>query len=434
MLSAELKAGMFVLGAVAALVVMTTKLTQNSFSLGGTKTYHANIANATGLLTKSKVKMAGLDVGQLVKLELAGKHARITVEISSDMELHTDATIAVKSLGFLGDKFLELSPGSDTKPALQDGAYIAEGTASGSIDQLTAKTTELVDNLKEISMMLKDALKGKGDDGDGSRLDRILDNMEQFSEGLAEMDKLGDMADRLAEVASNVRDITSRVNRGEGTIGKLLTDTETVDKLNSTLSGISKIVTKADKLQIKIDVRSGVLATTGGARTDVSLLFQPTYDKYYLLGITSRPQGSTSTKRTTTTANPDQGGAVSTTVEEKETTIGGVGFNAQFAKRIGDTVLRAGLFETTGGLAVDQLFMEDRVKLYSELYRFRKGESPQLNAGLEISVWRPFYLWGGGDFLLTKDFRSVFVGAGLRINDQDIKSLFGAAAIAGAAH
>lgn len=434
MLSAELKAGMFVLAAVASLVYMTTKLTQNQFSFRGTKTYYANIANATGLLAKSKVKMAGLDVGQLINMELVGKHARITVEIAADMVLHTDATLAVKSLGFLGDKFLELHPGSDDKPVLEEGGFIAEGAAKGSIDDLTVKTSELVENLKEISLLLKDALKGKGEEGDGTRLDRILDNMEQFSEGLAEMDKLGDMADRLAEVASNVRDITAKVNRGEGTIGKLLTESETIDKLNSTLSGINKIVTKADKMQVKVDVRSGVLTDIGGSRTDFSIALQPTYDKYYLIGITSRPQGTTTTTRTTTVTNPDQPGATPTVVEEKENEIGGIGINAQFGKRFGDAVVRAGLFESTGGVGLDYLLFDDRTKVYSELYRFSKGENPQLNVGVEVGVWRPFYLWGGGDFLLSKDNRSFFVGAGIRVTDQDLKTLIGAAAVAGAAN
>src|SRR6476469_3795910 len=120
-MTAELKAGFFVLAAMAALVAMTTRLTQNQFSFSGTKKYYANISDATGLLSKTKVKMAGLDVGQLTKMELAGKRARITVEIAADLAIHNDATLAVKAIGFLGDKYLELNPGTEAKPALEEG-------------------------------------------------------------------------------------------------------------------------------------------------------------------------------------------------------------------------------------------------------------------------------------------------------------------------
>lgn len=432
-MSGELKAGFFVLAAFAALVVMTTRLTQNQFAVSGTKTYYANVNDATGLLSNTKVKMAGLDVGQLSKMELAGAHARITVVIASDLALHSDATIAVKALGFLGDKYLELSPGSANKPILEEGAYITEGVASGSLDQLTAKTTQLVDNLKEITDVLKDSMKGTGEGSDGSRLDRILDNMEQFSQGLAEMDKLGDLADRMTEIASNVREITGRVNRGEGTIGKLLTDSETIEKINQTLSGVNKFVTKADKLQVIVDAQSAALTQVGGSRTSVNLLLQPTYDKYYLFGITTRPQGVTTTTTTRTTNEPQNPGAVTTTQEVKSTNVGGVGFNAQFAKRWGDATFRLGLFETTGGAALDYNFFEDKVKLTGEIYRFTtSGTKPQLNLYSSYNIFKPFYLWGGGDSLLNKDARSFFVGAGLRFTDQDVKSLLTAAAGAAA--
>ncbi|MBI3555352.1 MAG: MCE family protein [Deltaproteobacteria bacterium] len=422
-MTAELKAGFFVLMSVAALVFMTTRLTQNQFSFAGTKVYYANINDATGLLSKTKVKMAGLDVGQLTKLELAGKHARITVEIASDLTLHTDASIAVKAIGFLGDKYLELTPGTDSKPVIAEGGYIPEGVAAGSLDQLTAKTTQLVDNLKDITDLLKEALKGTGEGQDGSRLDRILDNMEQFSEGLAGVDKLGDLADRMTEVAANVRDITSKVSRGEGTIGKLLTDSETIDRINQALSGVNKLVTKVDKLQVMVDARSALLTNVGGSRSAFSLILQPTYDKYYLFGITTRPQGVTSITTTKTTNEPQNAGAATSTQQVKTTNDTGVGFNAQFAKRFGDFTFRLGLFETTGGVAADYSLFEDRARLSIEAYRFGSGGTAQVNIDAEVSIYRPFFVWGGGDYISSKDNRSFFVGGGIRFTDQDIKAL-----------
>ena len=422
-MTAELKAGFFVLLSVASLVFMTTRLTQNQFSFAGTKVYYANVNDATGLLSKTKVKMAGLDVGQLSKMELAGKHARITVEIASDLTLHTDATIAVKAIGFLGDKYLELTPGTDSKPVIPEGGYIPEGIAAGSLDQLTAKTTQLVDNLKDITDLLKEALKGSGDGQDGSRLDRILDNMEQFSEGLAGVDKLGDLADRMTEVAANVRDITSKVSRGEGTIGKLLTDSETIDRLNQALSGVNKLVTKVDKLQVLVDARSGMLTGTSGSLSSFSLILQPTYDKYYLFGIATRPGGVATIQTTQTTNEPQNSGATTSTQQIKTINNSGVSFNAQFAKRLGDFTFRLGLFESTGGLATDYNMFEDRVRLSLEAYRFGTGNTAQVNLWTEVAVYHPFFVWGGGDYLSSKANRSFFVGGGVRFTDQDIKAL-----------
>lgn len=428
-MSSELKAGIFVLAAIGALAYMTTRLTQSRYSFVGTKTYYAVIQDATGLLAASKVKMAGLDVGQLGNMELAGRQARITLKIAADLVIHKDATIAVKAIGFLGDRYIEIHPGSDSAPVLEEGGYIAEGGATGSLDQLTAKTTQLVDSLKEITDLLRDALKGTST-GE-SRLDRILDNMERFSEGLADIDRIGPMIDRIGDTLNSVAAIAQRVNRGEGTVGKLINDSETVDRLNSTLSGVQKIVGKADKMQVIVDAKAGALTRVSGGRSSFSIALQPTWDKYYMIGVSTRPQGTLSTKRTMSTINPDTPGATTTTVLENEYNETSFGVDAQLAKRFGDATFRLGLFESTGGVAVDYNFLEDKAKIFSEVYRFTKGQSPQLNVGAEIQVYKPFYIWTGGDFLLTQDSRSFFVGGGLRFSDQDIKTLVGAALSAG---
>lgn len=410
---------------------MTTRLTQNEYSFRGVRTYHAFVNDAAGLLSKTKVKMSGLDVGQLDSIELVDRKARLTFKIAADIKLHKDATISIRSIGFLGDKFVELYPGSPTAPEVAEGATITESVTGGGIEGLTAKTTEVMDNLKEITDMLKDALKGDDTYGDGSsRLSRILDNMEQFSAGLASVDRLGDLADRMTEVAENVRQVTDKVNKGEGTLGKLVNDQETIDKLNSALSGINKLVTRADKMKIYLDARSSMLANTGGTFTKVALSIQPTYDKYYLVGVNARPQGKSSKEIVDTTTNPNAAGATPTTVETKTTSVGGVTFDAQFAKRWGDATFRVGLFETTGGIAADYAFWEDRIKPYVEAYRFGEGAPPQLNAGVTAMLLKPFYVWTGGDNIIRPHDHNFFIGAGLRFSDEDIKSLVVAGATA----
>lgn len=427
-MTAELKAGFFVLVALGALVFMTTKVTQNRYSFAGVKRYYAIVNDATGLLSKTKVKMAGLDVGHLSDIQLAGKRAKISLEVAADIVLHKDASISIKSIGFLGDKYIELFPGLESSPALAEGATLTESIAGGGLDQLTAKTTEVLENIREITDVLKGALKGAdGVDGSDTRLDRILDNMEEFSEGLAGLDKIGEMSERLNHVAANLEDITTKVKNGEGTVGKLLNDTETIDRINTTLSGVNKFLTKADKLAINFDMRAAALTRTGGARTYFSIAFQPTWDKYYLIGASTGPRTNMTSTLTTTTVGPDGGGSVTTTQRVEERKENAIMINAQFAKRFYDAVFRLGLFETTGGLAADYYLFKDRFKVYSEIYRFGGDYKPQFNAGAEVHFLRPFYVWTGGDDILNKPFRNYFVGVGLRFSDQDLKTLISAA-------
>jgi phospholipid/cholesterol/gamma-HCH transport system substrate-binding protein len=229
----------------------------------------------------------------------------------------------------------------------------------------------------------------------------------------------------LNEVAINIRDITDKVKKGEGTVGKLLTDSETIDKLNSTLSGVNKFITKADKTALVLDGHGGLLTHTGGSKMYVSLAFQPTWDKFYLLGVNTGPRFSSNVTRTTTTNNPDSAGATSSTVRTDNQSENAIFLNAQFGKRFSNTVARLGLFETTGGFAIDQYFLDDTIKLYTEVYRFNSAAGStakaQVNLGGEIHLYKPFYAWIGGDDLINNNYRNVFVGAGLRFTDNDLK-------------
>ncbi|MGE4233295.1 MAG: MlaD family protein [Bacteriovoracia bacterium] len=428
-MNGEFKAGLFVLISIVVIVFMTTKLTQNRFSFRGTSTFYAEIQDATGLLQKSKIKMSGLDVGQLVDIELSGRKVKLTMTVSSEIEIHKDATVSVKTLGFLGDKFVELYPGSTNTPQLVEGSMIQESVSSGGLEQLTAKTSEVLTNIKEITDVLKTALKGDAEAEEGdTRLDRIVDNLEHFTEGLAGIDKLGDFSAKLNEIGENVKQVTEKVAKGEGSIGKLINDTETIDHINSTLSGVNKFINRADKLQVFLDAKSGWLTQSKTSKSIVSMYIQPTFDKYYLLGITSGPQGTYSSTTTTTTSTSGTSTSSSSVREEKENETA-IGINAQFAKRFGDASLRIGLFETTGGAAVDYYMLEDHVRLAAEAYRFRKGRSAQVNFWGEMHLFRPFYVWLGGDDLLNKSSQNFFIGGGLRFNDQDVKSIVSAIAI-----
>jgi phospholipid/cholesterol/gamma-HCH transport system substrate-binding protein len=433
-MSTEFKAGAFVLASLVALVFMTTQLTKTRYSSYGVKHYYSVVKDATGLLTKTKIKMAGLDVGKISNVELVGTQARLTLEVSSEITLHKDAKIYVRSIGFLGDKYIELNPGSENTEILAEGGMIEQGVTGGGIEELTAKTSEVMDNIKEVTALLKQALKGS-DEEDDSRIDRILDNMENFTAGLSSIEKYGELADRLNEIAVNVADMTNKIKKGEGTLGKLLNDSETIDKVNSTLSAVNKLVTKADRMALLFDAHGGALTRTGGSKGYFSLTFQPSYDKYYILGINSGPRYRSKATRKVTTVNPDSAGSSTTTTLEVEEDPNSIFVNAQFGKRFSNFVARIGLFETSVGAGVDYYMNQDRVKLYTEAYRFGGGggtNAPQLNVGLEYHFYKPFYVWTGGDDLISK-YKNYFIGVGLRFSDNDLKTLVTMAAQSGAA-
>jgi ABC-type transporter Mla subunit MlaD len=69
-----------------------------------------NIDDATGLKYKSSVLSLGLQVGYLKNVELHGAYVRLGVCITAPVEVLPETKASIKSVGILGDKFVELKP------------------------------------------------------------------------------------------------------------------------------------------------------------------------------------------------------------------------------------------------------------------------------------------------------------------------------------
>jgi phospholipid/cholesterol/gamma-HCH transport system substrate-binding protein len=113
---------------------------------------------------------------------------------------------------------------------------------------------------------------------------------------------------------------------------------------------------------------------------------------------------------------------IDSVTEEIEQNPAGLAFSFQYAKRFWDTAFRVGLFESTGGMALDQFIWNDNLRLSAEIFDFEKGQNPNLKLTAAASFMGIFVVQvgmerglGGGSF--------GFVGAGLSFSDEDLKTV-----------
>ncbi|MCG2755013.1 MAG: hypothetical protein L6247_05550, partial [Desulfobacteraceae bacterium] len=210
--------------------------------------------------------------------------------------------------------------------------------------------------------------------------------------------------------------ITDKINRGEGSIGKLINEDETVENINTSLVSINDYLQKQDDYKTYVDYRGEYLFDSDELKSYLSLRIQPKEDKYYLLQIVDDPSGKEEVK--------DTKNADGTTTRTVETDKDALKFSAQIAKRYYDIGLRGGLFESTGGVGLDYYLFNDCLTLSLEAFDF----DPDRNAHLKFKAdYRPFkhiYITSGfDDFISDEGKESFFIGAGISFADEDIKSL-----------
>ncbi|MGA6992633.1 MAG: MlaD family protein [Candidatus Deferrimicrobiaceae bacterium] len=313
------------------------------------------------------------------------------------------------------------------------------------LNRILASVDTLSTDLKEISSASKEDLRV------------TIANLRSFSEtlkteapGLAS--KLQEMSERVSGVVGENREnirvsmenlksasakldntlesagkVMARIERGEGTLGKLVSDNTTVTTLNDTLDGINRFVRRADQLKTFLDYSLEYQVEPSEFKHYANLRLQPSADKYYLIGIVDDPRGKFDSSETTTTTTP--GGTVRT---EQESYSNDLTFTAMVAKRFSDVTIRGGVMESTGGVGLDYHLMKDRLSIGVDAFDFaRRDQSPHLKVFGTYDIVKNFFITGGVDDVLNDEanLRTLFLGFGIKFSDEDLKTVLGAVPI-----
>lgn len=194
----EFKVGIFVAMGIAIFISMV-------FSIGSIKTFqhrknlkfHFDFAN--GIEVSAPVRLAGIQIGEVrdLKIVFDEKKQKMVVELNTLIEknvnIEEDAEAFINSLGFIGERYVEILPGTPGKKKLAEG-QILEGKESVPMEKLTEKSYSVLKNL--------DKVVGDPETQDALKL-TVLD---------------------LKRLVGSANVIMDKVKSGEGTIGKLFMD------------------------------------------------------------------------------------------------------------------------------------------------------------------------------------------------------------------
>jgi phospholipid/cholesterol/gamma-HCH transport system substrate-binding protein len=111
----ELSVGAFVLLGIVAIVWFAIQAGAG-VAIGSSYQVNARFTNVGGLRPGNQVFIAGVQVGRVEKIDLNSQYAAIVhMNVREDVRLPTDTIASVKTSGLIGDKFIALAPGADSK-------------------------------------------------------------------------------------------------------------------------------------------------------------------------------------------------------------------------------------------------------------------------------------------------------------------------------
>ncbi len=445
------------MAAMASVVVMSLKITSNQSGFGSHVQYRTMLKDASGIFEKTPIKVAGINAGRIKKIELVGSEALVTFEIQEKVKVTPNANLKIKSVGLLGDKFIDMDLGDTSGERLKEDSLLVT-TSGGGFDDISKDASAVLKEVKDIAITIKEALRDeKGENvvkkimanidditsslkrvttGNETKINQIVEDVRAVAEQLAfetdryqkdslmaDLSKIGPILDKADAAVSDIKVIIADVKDGKGTVGKLLRDDAVVDQVSQTLSSVNRLVNRINNIEADIGLSTGA-NTRQGSDTRFDIDIYPAPERFFRIGVVTNEFGPQQERRTDSFTSTDNGAETKTSVRKIHKDS--FKFNLQIGRRIQRYGLRAGLIESTGGVGLDYYFPAWGTRTGVEMFDYQKDAGPNVRAFTEIKLWNVLFTRIAGEDLISKDGNtSATISLGLRFNDQDLAALIG---------
>jgi phospholipid/cholesterol/gamma-HCH transport system substrate-binding protein len=337
----EIKIGLFLTVGLVILAVfifvvgdISTMFEQKGYSL------FTHFDTVAGLEKKTVVRMAGVKVGTVKAISLKGSKAEVAMDIYPQVEISRDSKATLASLGLLGEKYVEITPGVEDE-IVQPGGTIGS-LPPVSFDQLGIILSTVGDDIKRTSKAMRELL-GEGEarvnikeilqnlssasaelkeffgenrpyvtqslDKAAQAIDTFDQNVQSISQNLDELilllkdtveenrgslkgnlEGIKELISKTEETFKALNESLEKINKGEGTLGKLIDDPSLYERTEKALNKAQDIVAPFSSMRLDMGLKAEYFAKSELFRGTLSVGFWPVADKFLLAQVVQDPR------------------------------------------------------------------------------------------------------------------------------------------------
>lgn len=276
----EVWVGLFVVAGLAAIVVTLGVMTDAAM-FRGRYIITTSVPNASGIRKGDPVQMHGVNIGRIMGFTIGASGVDIRLEIEGEYPISKDSRIEIKASGLFGGMVADVIPGTSAQQVgwgdrIQGGTGVGlfdkmdelageadkvakrvqgllsdemvkdlQGGASGtrqSLESLQAILKEQRGELRGLSASLKRSAEGLERVTTGPELERTVKRVDEL------VGRLDGTLTTLDRSSKSVESILARMDRGEGTLGKLSTDDSLYRNASEASANLNKATVELNKL------------------------------------------------------------------------------------------------------------------------------------------------------------------------------------------
>jgi phospholipid/cholesterol/gamma-HCH transport system substrate-binding protein len=233
----ELRVGILVISSFALLALAIFFITGESGFLTPKYTVRAYFQNANNLKPGADVQLEGVTIGnvgdvQVSKLPDPEKAVETLLRLDQRYQniIRSDSRVTIATIGLLGDSKVDITRGTEAGTIIPEGGEL-QGAETGDIRKIVQGTNDFVANLQVLSDKFRDMAE-RVDKGEGTLGKFMTDTAIYDNANLT-----------VKEAVSLVRDART----GDGTVGRLISDDELYRKVSATLDTVNTLVAKIER-------------------------------------------------------------------------------------------------------------------------------------------------------------------------------------------
>jgi len=447
-----IKIGILFFAALVLFAVMIFKIKDfDPFETGNT--FVAVFDSIYGIETGSLVKIGGVPVGEVRNIGFQNNRVKVVMFVEKEAPIRKDSVASIKMDNLFGGYFIAISPGSPEYSLLHGGPIQTEHKMQPTdvideVGKISEKIGALVQSFDQNQQQLMDELNNLVSEN-REKIDQSIDNIQSASENIA-------------TTVENIREIVDKLQRGEGTVGKLIQEEEiyqqaqeitdnmqtlsrdTREMVERNQERIDRLILNLDESaksirQITEQVQSGQGAVgtliydeevseqtkqvlesfSQPAKMKVLLGFDPYYDSRQgeadfeaYLKLEPRPSKYYMARFSNIATSDDD---PDTDDLEVDILIAYKFFNNHL-------VLRGGAIRSSGGFGIDYETLDGDLTLGTSIYDFSEN-STAVDIRLDFFFYHGFFF--KGELVDIFDDGEYRAGLGFEFEDKDLRYLIG---------
>lgn len=249
--SLETKLGIFVALTIIVAVLIVETLGSADLFRSGYRVV-ALFDTVQDLKVGDRVKMGGVEIGKVDDILFAENESKVKVvmKLNPKAIVKTDSKATVKFAGLMGQNFVSISFGSPAAPRVEqtEPPTVLTSVEQPDLGAIMAKLDEAAAGIKRV-----------GDSFSGDKIDNLLGPLTDF---------VKQNSAPITATIANVKNVTSQIAAGQGTIGKLVYDPTLY---NTAVSTVSNLQDTAISVRTEVNKISSGQGTIGKLLTDDTL-------------------------------------------------------------------------------------------------------------------------------------------------------------------